>query len=309
MKRLAPLVLLLAACAAPPAPSPAVAPAPSSSLAALEAEVREITRRGAGDTAEVSVAFLDLETGDSLLVDARTVMHAASTMKVPVMLELFRRAEAGELRLDDSVVVRNEFRSILDGSRYTLSAADDSDTTLYRLAGGRVPMRELVERMITRSSNLATNLVIDLAGPKRIERTLAALGASEMRVLRGVEDGPAFRAGMNNTTTAYGFAKVLQAIASGRAASAEGSREMVAILGRQAFTEMIPAGLPPGTRAANKTGSITRIAHDGAIVFPEGRAPYVLVVLTRGFASPETAAPVGRAVSAAVWRHAAAARR
>ncbi|HEX2201943.1 MAG TPA: serine hydrolase [Longimicrobium sp.] len=308
MKRLAPLALLLAAaCAAPRGPSTTLGPrsTASSRLAALEAEVREIVRRGAGDTAEVAVAYLDLETGDSLLVGAHTVMHAASTMKVPVMLELFRRAEAGALRLDDSVEVRNEFRSILDGSPYALSAADDSDTTLYARVGRRVPIRELVERMITRSSNLATNLVIGLADPKRIERTLAELGASEMRVLRGVEDGPAFRAGMNNTTTAYGFAKVLEAIAAGRGASAEGSREMVAILGRQEFTEMIPAGLPPGTRAANKTGSITRIAHDGAIVFPEGRAPYVLVVLTRGFTSPAAAAPTGRAVSAAVWRHAA----
>ncbi|HEX8691086.1 MAG TPA: serine hydrolase, partial [Longimicrobium sp.] len=284
MKRIALPALLLAACA------PAAPPGPAPRLAELEAEVREIIRRGAGDTAEVSVAFLDLETGDSLLVDAHRVFHAASTMKVPVMLELFRRADAGEVSLDDPVEVRNGFRSIFDGSAYTLSADDDSDSTLYVRVGSRVPMRELIGLMITRSSNLATNLLIDTADPKRIERTLAGLGAAEMKVLRGVEDGPAYRAGMNNTTTAYGFARVLAAVAGGRSASPAASREMVEILGRQEFTEMIPAGLPPGTRSANKTGSITRIAHDGAIVFPEGRAPYVLVVLTRGFASSRTAA-------------------
>lgn len=313
MKRIALLALLSAAACAPsaaPSPTPTPTPALSSAarMAALEAEVREIIRRAAGDTAEVSVAYLDLETGDSLLVDAHRVFHAASTMKVPVMLELFRRADAGELSLDGPVAVRNEFRSILDGSPYALSPEDDSDTTLYRHVGRSVPMRELIERMITRSSNLATNLLIDTADPKRIEATLASLNAGGMKVLRGVEDGPAYRAGMNNTTTAYGFARVLAGVAGGRAASEAASREMVAILGRQEFTEMIPAGLPPGTRTASKTGSITRIAHDGALVFPEGRAPYVLVVLTRGFVSTERAAPAGREISAAVWRHATARR-
>lgn len=275
-------------------------------MAALEGEVRAIVRRHAGDSALVSVAFRDLATGDSLLVDAHEPLHAASTMKVPVMLELFRRADAGEISLDDAVEVRNEFRSIADGSRYALDPADDSDSSLYRRLGERVHVRELVEHMITRSSNLATNLLIDLADPRRIGRTMAAIGAGEMHVLRGVEDGPAFRAGMNNTTSAYALMRVMEAVAGGRAASPAASREMVDVLGRQAFTTMIPAGVPAGVRTASKTGSITRIAHDAAIVFPPGRAPYVLVVLTRGFVSTETAAPVAKEVSAAVWRHVAA---
>jgi beta-lactamase class A len=290
-------LLVLAACASPPRSQPA------PRTAGLERDVREIIRRHAGDTAEVSVAFRDMETGDSLLVDAHRVLHAASTMKVPVMLELFRRADAGEISLDDSVAVRNQFRSIADGSTYALDPGDDSDSTLYGRVGQRLPIRELVRLMITRSSNLATNLLIDLADPRRIAGTMAAIGAGEMHVLRGVEDGPAFRAGMNNTTSAYALMRVMEAVAGGRAASPAASREMVEILGRQEFTEMIPAGVPPGTRTANKTGSITRIAHDAAVVFPPGRAPYVLVVLTHGFATPRSAAPVGREISAAVWRH------
>lgn len=293
--RTAALLVLLAACA-PAAPRPA-APA-------LETEVRAIIHRAAGDTAEVAVAFRDLRTGDSLLIGAHPTMHAASTMKVPVMLELFRHADAGELRMDEPVAVRNEFRSIADGSRYTLTRSDDGDTTLYSRVGERVPLRELVERMITRSSNLATNLLIDRADPRRIATTLASLGAGEVRVLRGVEDGPAFAAGMNNSTTAYGLMRVMEAIAAGRAASPAATREMLAILERQEFREMIPAGLPAGVRSANKTGNITRIAHDAAIVFPEGRPPYVLVVLTRGFTDADTAAATGRDISAAVYRHA-----
>ncbi|HSU17766.1 serine hydrolase [Longimicrobium sp.] len=295
-------MLLQGACAPPPVFTP------PPRMAGLEGEVREIIRRHAGDTAEVSVAFLDLRTGDSLLVEAHRPLHAASTMKVPVMLELFRRADAGELSLGDSVMVRNQFRSIADGSTYALDPADDSDSTLYARIGRRLPVRALIELMITRSSNLATNLLIDLADPRRIARTMESIGAGEMRVLRGVEDGPAFRAGMNNTTSAHALMRVMAAVADGRAASPAASREMAEILGRQEFTEMIPAGVPPGTRTANKTGSITRIAHDAAIVYPPGRAPYVLVVMTHGFATPASAAPVGREISAAVWRHVTGAR-
>jgi beta-lactamase class A len=298
-------LLLLAACAPRPMPEPAPQP---GGVAALEAEVRGIIRRHAGDSALVSVAFRDLATGDSLLVDAHQPLHAASTMKVPVMLELFRRADAGEISLADPVEVRNSFRSIADGSSYALDAGDDSDSSLYRRLGERVPVRELIEHMITRSSNLATNLLIDLADPRRIAATMASIGAGEMHVLRGVEDGPAFRAGMNNTTSAYALMRVMEAVAGARAASPTASREMVDVLSRQHFRGMIPAGVPPGVRTANKTGDITRIAHDAAIVFPPGRAPYVLVVLTRGFATPASAAPVAREVSAAVWRHVSPAR-
>ena len=294
MRRTLALLPILAAC------SPNSSPAPD---AGLEAEVRRIIRAAAGDTAEVSVAFMDLRTGDSLLVDAHVRMHAASTMKVPVMMELFRRAGAGELSFDAPVAVRNSFVSIADGGTYRLSPDDDSDGALYGRIGSEVPLRELVERMITRSSNLATNILIAEARPARIAETMERIGAGEMHVLRGVEDNAAFRAGMNNTTTAYALMRVMRAVQDPAVVGDAAAREMQGILARQEFTEMIPAGLPPGTRVANKTGNITRIAHDAALVYPPGRAPYVLVVLTRGFADADVAAGVGRDVSRAVWGH------
>ena len=306
MTRILPLLLSLAtiAACAPAAPSN-VSPAPSSPMAGLETEVRRIIRAAAGDTAEVSVAFMDLGTGDSLLVDAHVRMHAASTMKVPVMMELFRRADAGEITFDAPIPVRNSFVSIADGGAYQLSPDDDSDGELYRRIGEDVAMRELVERMITRSSNLATNILIAQARPERIAELMERIGARDMRVLRGVEDNAAFQAGMNNTTTAYALMRVMRAVQDPSAVGAGAAREMQAILGRQEFREMIPAGLPAGTRVANKTGSITRVSHDAALVYPPGRAPYVLVVLTRGFADGDAAAGVGRDVSRAVWMHVA----
>lgn len=302
MKRILALLPLLAACA-PAAPS--LSPAPSGGMAALEAEVRRIIRAAAGDTAEVSVAFMDLRTGDSLLIDAHRQMHAASTMKVPVMMELFRRADAGEISMDDRVPVRNAFVSIADGGTYALSPDDDSDGELYRRVGQDATVRELVERMITRSSNLATNLLIAHAQPARIAALMERIGARDMHVLRGVEDNAAYRAGMNNTTTAYALMRVMRTVQDPAVVGASAAREMQAILGRQEFTEMIPAGVPAGTRVANKTGSITRIAHDAALVYPPDRAPYVLVVLTRGFADGDVAAATGRDVSRAAWTHVA----
>lgn len=307
MKRILALLLPLAACTPQTSPAPAcrpqASPAPDAGMAGVEAEVRRIIRGAGGDTAEVSVAFMDLGTGDSLLVDAHVRMHAASTMKVPVMMELFRRAGAGEISFDAPIAVRNSFVSIADGGAYRLSPDDDSDGELYRRIGQEVPMRELVERMITRSSNLATNILIAQARPERIAQTMERIGARDMHVLRGVEDQAAYDAGMNNTTTAYALMRVMRAVQDPAVVGEPAAREMQAILGRQEFTEMIPAGLPAGTRVANKTGSITRISHDAAIVYPPGRAPYVLVVLTRGFADGDVAARVGRDVSCALWAH------
>lgn len=305
MRRLILLALLFLSGCLPQRPlslPSAVGRATAEELRPLEADLRAIIATDApADSLEVAVALIDLATGDSLLIDAHTRMHAASTMKVPVMLELFRRAERGGIALDSPVVVRNQFRSIADGSVYSLSAGDDSDSALYAEVGRPLPLRELMRRMIVRSSNLATNILIELADPAKIERTLAEVGASEMRVLRGVEDGPAYERGMNNTTTAYGLAKTLQAVAEGRGVSPAAAQEMIAILEGQEFREMIPAGLPEGTRVGNKTGWITGINHDGAIVLPPDRPPYVLVVLTRGFIDRDLAAQVARRISRRVW--------
>jgi beta-lactamase class A len=136
--------------------------------------------------------------------------------------------------------------------------------------------------MITRSSNLATNTLIALVGAQEVNRTMRSLGAQRIQVLRGVEDGKAFDKGMINTTTARDLATILRAIEEGTAAPAKATGEMREILLAQEFNEKIPAGLPPGIRVAHKTGEITAHSHDAAIVYPPGRKPYVLVVLTRG---------------------------
>jgi beta-lactamase class A len=209
---------------------------------------------------------------------------------VPVMIQLFRDRDAHRLSLDDSLPVTNTFKSIMDTSTYQLDKADDSDSTLYARVGGRASIRELVELMETVSSNLATNILITRIGAPRANATAHRLGADSILVLRGVEDGKAYRAGRNNTTTARDLGVLMAAIARGRAASPAACREMLGILGRQHFTEGIPAGLPDGVRVFHKTGWVGKVVyHDAAIVELPGGRRYVLVVLTGGIEKDEDA--------------------
>jgi len=269
------LLALFLVCVA----GPACSPQPSNTLSPAQSDIAALI---AASGAEVAVAWrpLDGRPGDEILINPDLSFHAASTMKVPVMIELFRQEAAGNLALDDLVPVTNQFTSIMDGSPYELSATEDSDGEIYKALGTNLSYRTLVEASITVSSNLATNILIEHLRADRVQATVDAMGASGMQVLRGVEDQKAFDAGKSNTTTARGLLVLFEAIGHGTAVSADASARMIEILKRQQFNDGIPAGLPPGTPVAHKTGSITRIHHDAGIVY--GPRPYVLVVLTRG---------------------------
>ncbi|MCA1632175.1 MAG: class A beta-lactamase-related serine hydrolase [Acidobacteria bacterium] len=268
--------------------------------AEVKRKLRELIAASGAET--VAVAFHDLETGWEVMLDEGASFHAASTMKVPVMLELFRQARAGRLSLDARVSVRNDFKSIADGSSFSVASADDAEPSLYKQIGGSETVRRLLHLMITESSNLATNILIELVTPQRVMETMRGLGAKDIRVLRGVEDGKAFARGLNNTTTARDLHLILKAIAARRAVSKKASDEMVRVLLAQKFNEGLPAGLPAAARVAHKTGSITKINHDAGIIYVPGRRkPYVLVVLTRGLAEEKRAHRLIADISKAIY--------
>jgi beta-lactamase class A len=262
---------------------------------------QDFAARLAKDTASAGVALVDLATGDTLGINPLRRFHAASTMKVPVLIELARRIDAGDFHWNDSLTVVNRFHSIVDGSEYSLSLDDDSDSTLYAIPGRRIPIRTLARLMIVRSSNLATNMLVDLLGADRVNATAHALGADSIQVLRGVEDQKAYDQGLNNTTTAWDLAVLLAALQSGRAASPASTEMALGMLKAQEFNEGIPAGLPPGTPVAHKTGWLTSVSHDAAIIYPPGRPPYVLVVLTRGYQSDTDALKLMADLSRMAW--------
>ncbi|HSJ25384.1 MAG TPA: serine hydrolase [Longimicrobiales bacterium] len=285
--------------AAPDAAAQQADPTPTEQavLTRLEAALR--ARVAAEPTGEVGVALVDLATGRRLAINGDVSMHAASTMKVPVLIELFRQVDAGRFAADDSVVVNNQFTSIADGSRYTLGS--DRDTEIIERLGQTMSLRRLATGMSVISSNLATNILIDVVTADSVQATMVRLGAGDMIVLRGVSDNPAFAAGMNNMATAASLARTLEVIARCEIHSQASCDAMLEILEAQQFRTQIPAGVPAGVRVANKTGSITGHRHDGAIVFPDGRAPYVLTVLTRGIATTAAANAVAVDISRLVW--------
>lgn len=253
----------------------------AKSIATIENEIQK-------SGADVGIAFRTLDGRTEWFLHADESFHAASTMKIPVMIELFHQVREGKLSLDDPLRIQNEFHSLADGSVYTLDASTDSEADLYKAAGQTRTLRQLCELMITMSSNFATNLLIEKLGVDNIRATVHSLDADGMNVLRGVEDDKAFEKGLNNTTTARGLLQLLDAIAEGKAVDAESSRQMIEILERQKFNEGIPAGLPAGTPVAHKTGEITKIHHDAAIVFAP--KPFVLVILVRGIADTKVSA-------------------
>jgi beta-lactamase class A len=230
---------------------------------------------------EFAVAFQDLKTGEHILINEHTLFHAASTMKVPVMIEVFKQAAEGKFALTDSVKIKNEFKSIVDSSLYSLHREDDSDTLIYDHIGENRTVHSLMYDMIIISSNLATNLIIDLVGAPNAQQTMYKLGTKNMQVLRGVEDAKAYQAGLNNSTTAYDLLILFEKMAKGEVVDSTASAEMIRILLDQKFNDIIPAELPSSVKVAHKTGWITGIHHDGGIIFlPDGRQ-YVLVLLSK----------------------------
>lgn len=271
----------------------------ASSAAALERELRTLIK---GSGAEVSLAFRTLDGRSEVLVEADRQFHAASTMKVPVMIELFKQASAGTLSLEDPLPIRNEFHSIIDNSTFKLSEGADSDKAVYAAVGRTLTLGQLCEAMITVSSNFATNLLIERLGVENIRATVARLGANGMQVLRGVEDQKAFDKGVNNSTSARALLVLFERLGTGRAVGPKADAAMIAILKRQKFNDGIPAGLPTGIEVAHKTGNITRIHHDAGIVY--GKRPYVLVVLVRGISDNKESAALIARVTRIVHRHA-----
>ena len=250
-----------------------------------------------------AVAFKDLTSGDMILINEQESFHAASTMKTPVMIELFRQSAAGKFSLKDSLVIRNEFRSIVDSSIYHLSPDDDSELDLYKHEGEKRSLLDLMRLMITVSSNLATNLLIEYAGPQNVNKTMQDLGAKGVLVLRGVEDDKAYQKGLNNQVTAAGLLTIYEKMAKDELVNKDASEQMTNILLDQHFREIIPAQLPPEVKVAHKTGWFKSVNHDsGFVILPDGRK-YVLVLLSKNIPNDKEAIKALANISGMIYKY------
>src|SRR5437016_275472 len=259
-----------------------VAPAKDSVAASEVSLYRNVLKIKNEHTLEnLGIAFYDAQTTIQWAYNGDQYFHAASTMKLAVLLGVFRQVERGELSLESPVHVRNRFTSIVNQEPFMLDLTRDADPNVYGHLGKTLTVRELSYWMITLSSNLATNLLVEVVGVSTIQLALDELDIDGIRVLRGVEDQRAFEAGLNNEVTANGLLKLLRIIAEGKAYSKKACDEMLNIMLEQQYRSGIPAGLPKAARVAHKTGNISTVHHDAGIVYLDGRKPYVLVILTQ----------------------------
>ena len=251
----------------------------AQNLSSLKTNIDSILSSLEGDFA-VAFKIRDDEQ-KSIFINEQMIFHAASTMKTPVMIEVFKQAAENKFNLDDSVEIINEFKSIVDGSLYSLDITDDSGEELYNFIGKKKTIHELVFDMITVSSNLATNLLIELVDAKNVTKTLRGIGANDIQVLRGVEDGKAFQQGLNNVVTAYDLMLIYENLVENKFSSESSTNQMLNILLQQKHNSRMPAKLPPNVKVAHKTGAISGVGHDSGIVFlPDGRK-YILVLLSK----------------------------
>ncbi|HMH25680.1 MAG TPA: serine hydrolase [Gemmatimonadaceae bacterium] len=246
---------------------------------ALREQIEKIERESGAKA--IAVAMRDAESGLELHSNGDRWFHAASTIKVPILLGVFAAIDRGELLPHSRVHVRNRFLSVVENIPFRVESGRDSNSAVHNAIGKMMRVDELAYHMITTSSNLATNLLLGVIGPDAVNQTLKALHVDKgIELRRGVEDELAFENGISNMVTADGLLRILVMLSEGKAFSPALSRRMMDILHGQEFNQGIPARLPKGARVAHKTGEISTVAHDAGVVYLPKRKPYVLVILT-----------------------------
>jgi beta-lactamase class A len=263
---------------------------------------KKIVSKFNDETGNFALAFKNLDDGKEILINENEIFHAASTIKTPVMIEFYRQLHQGKLSLKDTLQIKNEFKSIVDGSMYKLSEFDDSDKNTYNKLGQYYSINNLIYEMITISSNFATNILIDYIGANNVTKSMKEIGALNIDVLRGVEDIKAFELGLNNTTSAKDLLIIYEKLAKGKIIDNESSAIMIDILKDQKYDDIIPKYLPKNIEVANKTGMITGVHHDSGIVFLKDGRKYVIVLLSKNMSDMESGTEMMARISELIYK-------
>jgi beta-lactamase class A len=269
--------------------------------AVIEREIADISLDAR--LAAAGIAVRDFATESRWQCHGDRWFHAASTIKVAILVALAAAIDTGRFELRSRLAVRNRFLSLINGEPYRIAAARDANAVVHAHIGRTMTLGELARHMITTSSNLATNLLLELVGINEARHVLSRL-VEGIDLQRGVEDERAFAAGINNRVTPNGLLQLFECIHGGRAGSPAMTAWMIETLADQEFASGIPAGLPEdvrrGARVAHKTGEISNAAHDAGLVFLPDGSGYALAVLTEvvagGTPSQQAVASLARAV-------------
>jgi beta-lactamase class A len=263
---------------------------------------KKIVSKFNDETGNFALAFKNLDDGKEILINENEIFHAASTIKTPIMIEFYRQLHQGKLSLKDTLQIKNEFKSIVDGSMYKLSEFDDSDKNTYNKLGQYYSINNLIYEMITISSNFATNILIEYIGANNVTKSMKEIGALNIDVLRGVEDIKAFELGLNNTTSAKDLLIIYEKLAKGKIIDNESSAIMIDILKDQKYDDIIPKYLPKNIEVANKTGMITGVHHDSGIVFLKDGKKYVIVLLSKNMSDMESGTEMMARISELIYK-------
>ena len=263
---------------------------------------KKIISKFNNETGNFALAFKNLDDGKEILINENEIFHAASTMKTPVMIEFYKQLHQGKLSLEDTLQIKNEFKSIVDGTIYKLSEFNDSDKNTYNKLGQYYSINNLIYEMITISSNFATNILIEYIGANNVTKSMKEIGALNINVLRGVEDIKAFELGLNNTTSAKDLLIIYEKLAKGKIINNESSAIMIEILKDQKYDDIIPKYLPRDIEIANKTGMITGVHHDSGIVFLKDGKKYVIVLLSKNMLDMESGTEMMAKISELIYK-------
>lgn len=208
----------------------------------------------------VALAVGDLQTGHAIAINGGVNLPAASTIKIPVMVEVFRQIEAGRFTPDRTVMLLDRDRDCGYGS-----LCDAPWGSEYRVSF-------LLERMIDVSDNTAANMLIRLVGRRSINHTMAMLALSQTRLGDSIRSDGDIR---SLRTSADDMLRLLSLIAAKQVVDAKASEAMLALLAGQRHNELLPAPLPKGLVVEHKTGTLHDTLNDVGIVELSG-APYVI---------------------------------
>jgi beta-lactamase class A len=271
----------------------------------LAAELMAVIAGGIRDEPGIRVSY-QLRTTDGVVAESapQAEHYSASTMKLPLVLAAYRLRDRGTLDLDSTVEVHNSFTSQVGGS-FGIDREDDSDEDVWARFGQQVSLRWLCRHSIIRSSNLATNLVLEAVGLEAVGEAVTACRAAGVEVVRGIGDYAAQRTGTSNLVTVAGLNAILLALADGTAADPATCRELLGILADNEVATDVRPGLPPGTWVAHKNGWVSDTVLDAALVRPGGAddrtGEFALSVAISGERPNERSHELIQALARAVW--------
>jgi beta-lactamase class A len=249
-------------------------------LADFQAQLVAFSLRAPG---HVGIAVEDVATGAATGVNTGAEMPAASTIKIPVMVEVFRQLVAGEFQLTTKVALQ---RADKDWGSGDLCSAR---------VGSSYSVQRLLDLMIDVSDNTATNMLIRLVGRQRINETMSGYGLSHTKLRDFIRsEGNGIRWSLRSSPADMAY--LLTKMAKEQLIDEWSSRAMIKILREQKHNSLLPEPLPAGTQVAHKTGTLHDTLNDVGIVYA-GEDPYVIAVMTTDLPTLESGKRFIRGVS------------